>query len=77
MYYQNEKHDVGRNVRVGPNTKGTGKRGVPVAIALLGKTEDFPAVSDPQGKKPGRATNDKALRDLGRARKVRNYNKSE
>lgn len=77
MYYGNEKHDVGKIVKVGPNTKGTGRRGVPVGVALLGKTREYPAVSDPQGTKPSNGAGDKVLRDVTKRGKVKNYNKFE
>lgn len=35
---------------VGPNTEGTGSRGVPTAIALKGKKKKLPAVANPDGK---------------------------
>ena len=40
-------HEVGNQLRIGPNTKGTGRRGVPTAVAVGGKDSTKPAVENP------------------------------
>lgn len=54
-YYSSGKADVGNIVRVGPNTKGTGTRGVPVAIQLMHK--DRPSAPKGIGTKKVTAPN--------------------
>lgn len=43
------KYNTGNQLRVGPNTKGTGKRGVPTAIALRVRDYDLGTSSNPDG----------------------------
>jgi hypothetical protein len=42
------KTDLGKHVRFAVNTKGTGQRKVPTAIAELSRTETAAAVADPK-----------------------------
>lgn len=52
--------NIGNQVQMGANVKGTGKRGVPSAIALENRTESFPAVENTQGTKPSRGKSKQA-----------------
>lgn len=47
MAFKDTDRDLGQHVRFSPNTKGTGRRGVPTAIAELAKTETAKPVADP------------------------------
>jgi hypothetical protein len=62
--------ELGNHVRFAVNTKGTGQRKVPTAIAELSRTEMALAVEDPTTLTTvGNAV--RGLRDLGKQRKVR------
>ncbi len=69
MAYKDTDRDLGRHVQFAVNTKGTGRRGVPTAIADLSKTETAPAVENPTRlTTTGTAT--RGLRDLGKRKKI-------
>lgn len=70
-YYTEPVRDNGQLVKVGPNTKGTGRQGVPVAIAEMGRDKLVPAVENTDGKKggPGASGTDN-LRDLGHRKTI-------
>ena len=64
------KLELGNHVQFAVNTKGTGKRKIPTAIAELSRTEMAPAVENPTKLTTvGNAV--RGLRDLGPKRKVK------
>ena len=44
----NNKLELGNHIQFAVNTKGTGKRKIPTAIAELSRTETAPAVENPK-----------------------------
>jgi len=68
MAYKDTVRDLGNHVKIGPNTKGTSRRGNP--LPDIGKTELAPATENPvRLSTVGNAV--RALRDLGPKRKVK------
>jgi hypothetical protein len=64
------KVELGNHVRFAVNSKGTGQRRVPTAIAELSRTEMAPAVENPAKLSTvGNAV--RGLRDLGPRRKIK------
>ena len=47
MAFKDRVRDLGNHLRFIPNTKGTGRPGIPSAIAVLSKTETAPATETP------------------------------
>jgi hypothetical protein len=69
MAFKN-KVELGNHVRFAVNTKGTGQRTVPTAIAELSRTEMAPVVENPTKLTTiGNAV--RGLRDLGPKRKIK------
>lgn len=69
MSYTNPgKADFGNLAKIGPNTKGTGRVGVPVAVALMGRDKALPAVEDLQGTKGGSASGQTGIKNVGSKR---------
>lgn len=64
------KVELGNHVRFAVNSKGTGQRRVPTAIAELSRTETAPAVENPT-RLSTTGNSVRALRDLGKRRKVK------
>lgn len=72
MAFKDTVRDLGNHVKVGPNTKGTSTRGVPEAMAQLGRTKVAPATSNPS--KGGLTTvgrNIEPLDDLGTRKTIK------
>lgn len=69
MSYTDKNTELGNHVAFAVNNKGTGRRGVPSAIAELSKTETAPATADPT-KLKATGSNVKGLRQLGK-RKIK------
>jgi hypothetical protein len=64
------KVELGNHVRFAVNSKGTGQRRVPTAIAELSRTETAPAVENPTTLTTvGNAV--RGLRDLGKKRQIK------
>jgi hypothetical protein len=47
MAFSDKVRDLGNHLKFTTNTKGTERRGVPSAIAEIGKTETAPATENP------------------------------
>jgi hypothetical protein len=47
MAYKDVVRDLGNHVKIGPNTKNTGTRGVPETMAQIGRTQTAPATENP------------------------------
>ena len=64
------KVELGNHVQFAVNSKGTGQRRVPTAIAELSRTETAPAVENPTKLTTvGNAV--RGLRDLGKKRQIK------
>ena len=70
MSFKDSDRDLGKHVKFAVNDKGTGRRGVPTAVAMLSETETAKAVSDPvKLTTVGSAV--RGLRDLGAKRTLK------
>jgi hypothetical protein len=70
MAFNDKVRDLGNPVKFTTNTKGTERRGVPSAIAEIGKTQTAGAVENPTRlNTTGSAT--RVLRNLGQKRKIK------
>lgn len=71
MSFMDTNRDSGNQVRVGPNTKGTGTRGVPTAVAEMRQDKVVPAVENPSKASPsGSAAGQDGIRDVGSRRMI-------
>ena len=72
MAFKDTVRDLGNHVKVGPNTKGTGTRGVPETISQIPKTKVAPATSNPsRGGLTTVGRNIEPLNDLGKRKTVK------
>jgi hypothetical protein len=70
MAFNDQVRDLGNHVAFAVNNKGTERRGVPSAVAEMGKTATAKAVADPT-KLTTVGTAVRGLRDLGATRKIK------
>jgi len=76
-YMEKESLNIGKQVKVGPNTQGTGKVGVPSGLALSSRDKEYSAVENPTGTKPVTSKGRRGPADLKKGAKAKNYNRFE
>jgi hypothetical protein len=70
MPFKDSDRDLGKHVAFAVNDKGTGRRGVPTAVAMLSETETAAPVAEPK-KLTSTGNSVRALRDLGAKRTIK------